>query len=51
MQLFILHSACLLDQTFTPINNPKVKLFVSLLCAILPAKAVFEMIYTVSGGT
>jgi len=31
----------------------KVKLFVLLLCvrAILPAKAVPEMIYTVSGGT
>jgi len=31
----------------------KVKLFVSLLCvcAILPAKAVHEMTYTVSGGT
>jgi len=31
----------------------KVKLFVPLLCvcAILPAKAGFEMTYTVSGGT
>jgi len=31
----------------------KVKLFVLLLCvcAILPAKAIPEMIYTVSGGT
>jgi len=39
---------------FTKIKlSVKVKLFVPLLCvcAILPAKAVPEMTYTVSGGT
>jgi len=39
---------------FTEVKpSVQVKLFVSLLCvwAILPAKAIPEMTYTVSGGT